>query len=162
MISVELKAKPKVKKWLKLHNINFKVVEKCLNIFLNSIRNFDIPDTTQIQIINCDHLSSGYYFGFNELHITEHIDQNGWSREKKIDTFVCHLLHEMRHWIQDHMLEVDECKLNYTDEDCEKSRPKYYYNKYEVDARKFERRYKKEFIQLYNVLHKLNQKPDLN
>jgi len=161
MISVELRAKPKVKKWLKLHDINFKVVEKCLNIFLNSIRDFDIPDTTRIQIMNCDHYSSGYYFGFDELHITKYLNQAGWSREKKMDTFVGHLLHEMRHWIQDNMLNVDEGKLNYTDEDCEKFRPKYYYNKWEVDARRFERRYKKEFIDLYNVLDKLSDKPDL-
>jgi len=161
MISVELRAKPKVKRWLKQHEIDFKVLEKCLNIFLNSIRMFDASDSATIEIKNCNDHSSGYYFGFNELHITKHLGQNGWSVEKKFDTFVSHLLHEIRHWVQDNMLGVAECKLNYSDEDCEKERRKYYYNRWEVDARRFERRYKSEFIDLYIALEKLSEKPDL-
>ena len=161
MISVELKAKPKVKKWLKLNEINLTVLDTCLNIFLNSIRKFNNRDLTIVEIKTCNDISSGYYFGYNELHITKYLDQYGWSKEKKLDTFVCHLLHETRHWIQDNMLHVEEGKLNYSVEDYEKSRPQYYYNKWEVDARHFERRYKKEFINLYHVLEKLSTKPDL-
>ena len=59
------------------------------------------------------------------------------------------------------MLGVSEEKLNYTDEDVDKERPTYCQNKWEVDARRFERRYKKEFIQLYHILEKLSKKKDL-
>ena len=156
-----MRAKPKVKAWLKSYDIDFKVIGTCLNIFLNTIRRFPVADSTTIEIKTCKEYGSGYYFGFNELHITEHLDQNGWSKEKVFDTFIGHFLHELRHWIQDNMLHVDECKLNYSDEDCEKERNKYYYNKWEVDARRFERRYKKEFIDMYYVLEKLSNKPDL-
>ena len=161
MISVELRAKPKVKSWLRSNEINIKILDTCLNIFLNSVREFNINDFIILEIKICNDVSSGYYFGFDELHITKYLDQYGWSKEKKFDTFVCHLLHELRHWIQDNMLHVDEGKLSYSVADYENSRPKYYYNKWEVDARRFERRYKKEFIDLYLVLEKLSTKPDL-
>ena len=56
------------------------------------------------------------------------------------------------------MLKVQENRLNYSEQDCEKENNTYYYNKWEVDARKFERKYKKEFIQLYYLLDELSNK----
>ena len=56
------------------------------------------------------------------------------------------------------MLNVDEHRLNYTDEDSEKENNKYYYNKWEIDARKFERQYKRDFIDLYYLLDTLSSK----
>ena len=38
MISVELKAKPKINRWLRRNEIDVNVVEMCLNIILNKIR----------------------------------------------------------------------------------------------------------------------------
>ena len=130
-----------------------------MNIFFNQIqRRSKSNKHYNIEIKTCTQYSSGYYFGFDELHVTKHLDQNGWSYEKKFDTFVGHFLHEFRHWIQDNMLQVEEGRLNYTDEDSEKENDKYYYNKWEVDARKFERTYKKEFINLYYLLDTLSSK----
>ena len=162
MHMVELDTKPYIKRWLRHNEINIKLVEKCLNIILAQVRMKKKPKHIEIQIMKSKGDCSGYYFGFDELHITENLDQNGWSRDKKLDTFVSHLLHEFRHWIQDNMFGVCESKLNYTDEDCDKERRIYCYNKWEVDARRFERRYKKDFIDLYHVLERLSNKPDLN
>jgi len=159
---VELKAKPSIRTWLRRNNLDLKTVEKCLNIILNQVRMKKKPDHVELQVIKSKGDSSGYYFGFDELWITENLDQNGWSREKKLDTFVSHLLHEFRHWIQDNLFGVAEAKLNYTDQDVDKERNVYCYNKWEVDARRFERRYKKEFINLYKILEKLSNKPDLS
>ena len=159
---VELKAKPSVRRWLRANEINIKVIEKCLNIILNQVRMKKKPDHTELQEIKSKGDSSGYYFGFNEVYITENLDQHGWGREKKLDTFISHFLHEFRHWMQDNVFGVAESKLNYTDEDCDKERRAYCYNKWEVDARRFERRYKKEFIEVYHILEKLSDKPDLS
>ena len=161
MISVELKAKPKITKWLRRNEIDVSVVEMCLNIILNKIRIWRKNSYMDIEIKKYKNNGSGYYFGFDEVHITENLDQNGWSKEKKLDTFTGHFLHEIRHWMQDNMLGVEESKLNYTDEDCDNESYAYKYNRWEVDARRFERRYKKEFIDLYHTIKKLADKPDI-
>ena len=74
---------------------------------------------------------------------------------------MCHYLHELRHWIQDNMLGVAEEKLNYTDDDVDNIRPIYFKNKWEVDATKFEKKYKREFVRLYRLLDRLSHKKDL-
>jgi|TARA_Y100000034_G_C6710367_1_gene313756 hypothetical protein len=159
MITIDLKAKPRVKRWLKDNKINFKTLQKTVNIFFNQIQKRSKSNKHyNIEIKPCSQYSSGYYFGFAELHVTRHLDQNGWSSDKKFDTFAGHFLHEFRHWIQDNMLNVSEHRLNYTDEDSEKENNKYYYNKWEVDARKFERQYKRDFIDLYYLLDTLSSK----
>ena len=159
MITIDLTAKPRVKRWLKDNKINFKTLQATAQIFFNQIqRRSKVDKHYNLEVKTCPHHSSGYYFGFNEVHVTQHLDQNGWSQEKKFDTFAGHFLHEFRHWIQDNMLNVAEHRLNYTDEDSEKENDKYYYNKWEVDARKFERMYKKDFIDLYHLLDDLNDK----
>ena len=162
MISVELKAKPKINRWLRRNEIDVNVVEMCLNIILNKIRSWRKNSYKDIEIKKYKNNGSGYYFGFDEVHITENLDQNGWSKEKKLDTFTGHFLHEIRHWMQDNMLGVEESKLNYTDEQCDNGSSVYKYNRWEVDARRFERRYKKEFIDLYHTIEKLSTKPDLS
>ena len=162
MISVELKAKPKINRWLRSNEIDVNVVEMCLNIILNKIRSWRKNSYKDIEIKKYKNNGSGYYFGFDEVHITENLDQNGWSKEKKLDTFTGHFLHEIRHWMQDNMLGVEESKLNYTDEQCDNGSSVYKYNRWEVDARRFERRYKKEFIDLYHTIEKLSTKPDLS
>ena len=161
MTLVELKTKPRIKRWLRDNEIDTTVVEMCLNIILNQIREWSYHSQRYIEIKKYKHNGSGYYFGFDEVHITENLDQHGWSKEKKLDTFAGHFLHEIRHWMQDNMLGVEESKLNYTDEDCDNERYAYKYNRWEVDARRFERRYKKEFIDLYHTIEKLSTKPDI-
>jgi hypothetical protein len=162
MLSIDLHAKYQVKKWLRDNNIDIRIVEKCTNILLNQIRRYKKFRAYDIEIKryknqNC----SGYFFGFDELHLTGNLDQNGWGKEKIFDTFVCHYLHELRHWIQDNMLGVAEEKLNYTDDDVDNIRPIYFKNKWEVDATKFEKKYKKEFVRLYRLLDRLSHKKDL-
>ena len=159
MITIDLKAKPRVKRWLKENKINFKTLQTTANIFFNQIQKRSKHHKYyNLEIKICSQSSSGYYFGFDELHVTQMLDQNGWSSDKKFDTFAAHFLHEFRHWIQDNMLHVSEHRLNYTDQDSEKGNNKYYYSKWEVDARKFERKYKREFIQLYYLLDELSSK----
>ena len=148
---------------MKDNKINFITLQKTANIFFNQIQKRSKSNKHyNIEIKTCNHYSSGYYFGFVELHVTHHLDQNGWSSDKKFDTFAGHFLHEFRHWIQDNMLHVAEHRLNYTDEDSEKENDKYYYNKWEIDARKFERKYKRDFIDLYYLLDTLSAKKLFN
>ena len=162
MISIDLHAKYRVKRWLRENQIDIRLIQNCTNILLNQIRKYKKDQQCKIEIRQYKNYNgSGYYFGFDELHLTGNLDQNGWSKEKRFDTFVGHYLHELRHWIQDNMLGVAEDKLNYTDEDVDKERKTYYHNKWEVDARRFERRYKKDFIKLYHLLEKLSDKKDL-
>ena len=162
MISVELRAKSAIKKWMHENEIDIKLVEKSLSIILNQIRSWKKTNTCELEIRKYSGDSSGYYFGFDELHITENLGQNGRGRDKKLETFTYHLLHEFRHWVQDNVFNVAESKLNYTDQDVDKESRAYCYNRWEVDARRFERRYKKEFIDLYRLLEKLSDKPDLS
>tara|TARA_R100000908_G_C3745610_1_gene141047 strand:- start:1045 stop:1536 length:492 start_codon:yes stop_codon:yes gene_type:complete len=162
MISIDLHAKYRVKKWLRDNEIDIRLVQTCTNIILNQIRKYKKSQYHKIEIKQYKtDTGSGYFFGFDELHLTGKLNQNGWSKEKRFDTFVSHYLHELRHWIQDNMLGVAEDKLNYTDEDANKLSPVYCKNKWEVDALRFEKRYKQEFIKLYRMLERLSNKKDL-
>ena len=162
MISIDLHAKYRVKKWLRDNAIDIRLVQNCTNIILNQIRKYKKSECHKIEIKQYKtDTGSGYFFGFDELHLTGKLDQNGWSKEKKFDTFVSHYLHELRHWIQDNTLGVAEDKLNYTDEEASKLSPVYCKNKWEVDALNFEKRYKQDFIKLYRMLEKLSNKKDL-
>ena len=145
MISVTLKSSWNVRKWLKSKHVDIRLVEKTTNILLNQIRRYNKDRYPIIKIIKEPTDCSGYFFGFDEIYLTSQLDQNGKSKEKVFDTFVCHYLHELRHWIQDNMLNVAEGKLNYTDEDVDKIRPIYVKNKWEIDATGFEKKYKREF-----------------
>lgn len=161
MISIKLKTGKSMRELLKNNHIDIRVVEKTTNILLNQIRRFNKERYPVIKLIVDPTDCSGYFFGWDEIYITSQLDQNGWSKSKKLDTFVSHFLHELRHWIQDNILGVAESKLNYSIQDCDDRSPSYYNNEWEVDARRFERKYKNEFITIYKTLFKLSQKQDL-
>ena len=100
MLSIELHAKQTIKKWLRDNEIDIRIIQKCTNILLNQIRRHNKWVFPEIEIKRYKNAnSSGYYFGFDELYLTGNLDQNGWSKEKRFDTFVSHYLHELRHWI---------------------------------------------------------------
>jgi len=158
MISVTLKSSWNVRKWLKSKHVDIRLVEKTTNILLNQIRRYNKDRYPIIKIIKEPTDCSGYFFGFDEIYLTSQLDQNGKSKEKVFDTFVCHYLHELRHWIQDNILGVSESKLNYSVQDCDDCTDTYYKNPWEADAREFERKYKNEFKDIYRLLEKLSKK----
>ena len=65
MITIDLKAKPRVKRWLKENKINFKTLQTTINIFFNQIqKRSKFNKHYNIEIKTCPQHSSGYYFGF--------------------------------------------------------------------------------------------------
>ena len=67
MISVELKTKPRIKRWLRDNEIDTTVVEICLNIILNRIRDWVQHSQKYIEIKKYKNNGSGYYQAENKL-----------------------------------------------------------------------------------------------
>ncbi|NDD59500.1 MAG: hypothetical protein EBZ47_09725, partial [Chlamydiae bacterium] len=53
------------------------------------------------------------------------------------------------HWMQSKILGIKDSQLKYTDQDMEENNKKYRLDKYEIDAREFEKRYVRRFMRYY-------------
>jgi hypothetical protein len=51
--------------------------------------------------------------------------------------------------MQSQVLGVKDSELHYTNDDMNRNTRKYYFNKFEIDARKFERKYVRKFMKYY-------------
>ena len=51
--------------------------------------------------------------------------------------------------MQSEVLGIKDSQLQYTDHDINNNTRKYFHNKYEIDARKFERKYVRRFMRYY-------------
>ena len=86
MITIDLKAKPRVKRWLKDNRISFNTLQKTAHIFFNQIQKRSKSNKHyNLEVKISPQSSSGYYFGFDELHVTHRLNQNGWSGDKKFE-----------------------------------------------------------------------------
>lgn len=146
------KIKPTAKTipWLKENFIDLIALQNSLNMLYAEIKPQKRYTETELTLqtdFNSD--SSGYRFGTNKIYICSDPDSRAKSRKQKIFVIFLHFLHEFRHWMQSEVLGVKDSQLHYTDKDMYLNKKKYWNNKYEVDARKFERKYVKRFMRYY-------------
>tara|TARA_R110000868_G_scaffold46998_2_gene154650 strand:- start:6836 stop:7282 length:447 start_codon:yes stop_codon:yes gene_type:complete len=148
MIIVNCKFNKKAKELYKSVNVKIKELERFTNFILNeykgtrNIWNYDL----EIRIIDCD--TSGYYFGCNEMEIGTKTSKR--SIAKKKEWYLSSYFHELCHFAQDNLDKVKDSKLDYTDADAANCTNKYYKNPMEIQAREFEDKYTKIYLELYS------------
>lgn len=135
--------------WLKNNNIDINALQYALSMMYADI----VPSsrfTKTNLILQVDNVrdSSTYIFGTNKIYICgdPYFTKN---KNQKIFVIFLHFLHEFRHWMQSEILGVRDRDLIYTEEDIIKNSKKYWNNKYEVDARNFEKKYVRKFMRYY-------------
>jgi hypothetical protein len=147
MIIVDFKFDTKTKKVFKKLNIKEKQLSSFSNFIINEQKNTRKLWHYVMDIKGKDEDSSGYYFGHNEMDLS----LKGPSRriKDKRTWIISSFFHELKHFIQDNVDNVSGRRMDYSDEDVERCSNKYYYNKYEVEARKFEEKYTKIFLDMF-------------
>ena len=148
MIIVNCKFNTKAKKLFKSVNVKVKELERFTNFILNEYKGTrkDWYYELQIKTIDCD--SSGYYFECNEMEIGTRTTKR--SLDKKKEWYISSYFHELCHFAQDNLDKVKDSKLDYTEADAENVTNKYYKNPMEIQAREFEDKYTKIYLELYS------------
>jgi len=148
MVIVKCKFNTKAKKLFKSVNVKIKELERFTNFILNEYKgtrkiwNYDL----EIRIIDCD--TSGYYFGCNEMEIGKRTSKR--SLAKKREWYISSYFHELCHFAQDNLDKVKDSKLDYTEADAANCTNKYYKNPMEIQAREFEDKYTRIYLELYS------------
>lgn len=148
MIIVNCKFNTKAKKLFKSVDIKIKELERFTNFILNEYKvtrkiwNYDL----HIKTVDC--YSSGYYFECNEMEIGTKTTKRSFAKKK--EWYLSSYFHELCHFAQDNLDKVKESKLDYTDDDAENYTNKYYKNPMEIQAREFEDKYTKIYLELYS------------
>ena len=148
MIIVNCKFNTKARKLYKSVNIKVKELERFTNFILNEYKatrkiwNYDL----EIKTIDCN--TSGYYFGCDEIEIGNKTPKR--SLAKKREWYLSSYFHELCHFAQDNLDKVKESKLDYSDKDAANCTNKYYKNPMEIQAREFEDKYTKIYLELYS------------
>jgi len=140
----------KTVKWLNYNKINLGALQSALSMLYADImpqKHFTKTILTLQTDFSSD--SSGYFFGTNKIYICEKPDLLAKTRKQQVFVIFLHFLHEFRHWMQSEILGIKDSQLKYTQKDLERNSKRYWNNKYEVDARKFERRYIRKFMRYY-------------
>jgi len=58
--------------------------------------------------------------------------------------------------MQSQVLGIKDYQLHYTQDDMDRNTRKYYYDRYEIDARRFERKYVRKFMKYYMFFKKVS------
>lgn len=140
----------KTKRWLKDNKLNKNALQYALNLIYNEIcKVSSIKKTNLVLQVDYKQDSSAYIFGTNKIYLCSNPYITAKSQKQKKFVILLHFLHEFRHWMQSQILGVKDSQLGYTEEDFERNSKKYRNDKYEIDARKFERKYVRRFMRYY-------------
>lgn len=151
------KLKPTVKttKWLKKTGINLNAMQNALcTLYADIIPSSRFNRTNLVLQVDYCRDSSSYIFGTNKIYLCSDPDILAKTRKQKIFVIFLHFLHEFRHWMQSQVLGIKDSQLHYTEDDMDRNTRKYYYDRFEVDARKFERKYVRKFMKYYMFFKK--------
>lgn len=140
----------KTRQWLKKTGINLEAMQNALcTLYADLVPCFRFKKTALTLQVDYCRDSSSYVFGTNKIYLCSNPDILAKSRKQKIFVIFLHFLHEFRHWMQSQVLGIKDSQLLYSEEDMYKNNRKYYYDKFEIDARKFERKYVRKFMRYY-------------
>lgn len=140
----------KTKKWLSDNKLCMKGMQYALTMLYNDIKpDFHIKNTTIIVQVDYVRDASTYVFGTNKIYLCADPDYQAKSQRQKKFVIFLHFLHEFRHWMQSQILGIKDSQLKYTDLDVEKNSKNYRRDKYEIDARNFEKKYVRRFMRYY-------------
>jgi len=158
MHTFEIKPTHKTKKWLKVNKINCLALQHALCMLYADIKPAKRYRKTILTLqVDYKNDSSAYYFGTNKIFICSDPDYLAKSRKQKNFVIFLHFLHEFRHWMQSQILKIKDSQLQYNDYDLANNTKKYWNNKFEIDARRFERKYVKKFLRYYVNFKKVCQ-----
>jgi hypothetical protein len=136
--------------WLKKNNIDINALQYALSMtFADILPSKRFTKTELILQVDTARDSSTYIFGTNKIYICSDPDYLAKSRKQKIFVIFLHFLHEFRHWMQSEILGVKDSDILYSEEDVNNNSKKYWNNKYEIDARNFEKKYVRKFMRYY-------------
>jgi len=148
VIIVTCKFNKKVKELLKSVDIDIKELERYTNFILNEYkgtRNIWDYELT-IKMIECN--TSGYYFEENLMELGNKTTKRSIPQKRK--WYLSSYFHELCHFAQDNLDKVKDTKLDYTEADAANCTNKYYKNPMEIQAREFEDKYTKIYLELYS------------
>ncbi len=130
-----------------------KIDVKKLKLFSNYIVN-EYKATRKLWVYDLliegkEQYDSGYYGGHNEIELS--LKSYKRNIKTKREWIISSFFHELCHFCQDNLEYVSfDKKMNYSEEDVENGRDKYYKNAYEIEARKFEEKYTKIYLDMYH------------
>jgi len=140
----------KTKKWLAKNRIDTKAMQYALSSIYSDIKRSNRFKKTKITLqVDYNSDCSSYCFGTNKIYICSDPDFLAKTRKQKIFVIFLHFLHEFRHWMQSEVLGIKDSQVKYNEYDLNNNTNRYYRNKFEVDARKFERKYIRKFMRYY-------------
>jgi len=143
----EIKPTFKTKRWLKQNFIDINAMQYALTSVYADIKPQKRYKKTLLTLqVDYKSACSGYYFGTNKIYICSKPYFNEKTRKQKIFVIFLHFLHEFRHWMQSEVLGIKDQKVHYNDYDLNNNTKRDYNNKYEVDARQYERKYVRKFM----------------
>jgi len=141
--------------WLKKNKICLPSLQSALNMLyceISPTKNFKL--TKLVLQVDYIHDSSAYYFGTNKIYLCSDPDLLAKSRKQKNFVIFLHFLHEFRHWMQSQVFGIKDKQLLYTEDDYKKNSKKYWNDKFEVDARRFEKKHIRRFMKYYVLFRK--------
>ena len=146
-----IKVKPtnKTKLWLLKYRVDHNALSLAITALFADIHACKKYKKTVLTLQADDPYESSYVFGTNKIRICSNPDPEAKSNRQKKFVIFLHLLHEFRHWMQSKIFKIKDSQLKYTQEDVDKNAHAYWHNKYEKDARKFERKYVRRFMKYY-------------
>ena len=147
MIIVNCKFNKKAKELFKSVNVKVKELERFTNFILNEYKGTRKIWNYELLIKTIDCNTSGYYFECNEIEIGNKTSKR--SLAKKREWYISSYFHELCHFAQDNLDKVKDSKLDYTEADAANCTNKYYKNPMEIQAREFEDKYTKIYLELY-------------
>lgn len=136
--------------WLNKNKIDINALQYALSMtYADIVPSKRFTKTNLVLQVDPVRDSSTYIFGTNKIYICSDPDYFAKSRKQKIFVIFLHFLHEFRHWMQSEIMGVRDKDIRYSEEDILKNSKKYWNNKYEIDARNFEKKYVRKFMRYY-------------
>ena len=139
MVTVKLKCDDRVSKKLKTYKIEKRKLENVINLLINNEVNTYKWKWYEVTLKGISGADSGYYWGTDEIEVAMHSSNCKTPKQRKL-YLVQSIVHEMRHWLQDEIQKVPGCALDYSPEDVERKTDKYLKNRYEIEARDWEKK----------------------
>lgn len=149
MIIINYNFDKRAKELFKSVDVDIKKIENFSSFIINEYKNTRKVWVYDLSVKTDSNCSGGsYFFGENKIEIGTKLSKRSKKNKRKwtIGTY----FHELCHFIQDNIDNISERKIAYSDKDVEECNDTYYNNVYEIQARKFEDKYSKIYLELFH------------